>query len=287
MIIQTYIANHLDTQNSYQRSMHFHDTNEIIYSLNDECSFFLGSQSYKINRGVLIFIPEGTIHRKFNPSDLAVDTYTIHYTTAFLRAYSTSNTDFLRIYGNTVACFQIPSEKIELTTNLFKRCLIQDDGSFGSDVQRNFRFLDLLLEFYTYFDLMDQKPSNDPKENSLVTELIKYIELHLTERIVLDELANVFFTSKYNLCRIFKKETGFTIVEYINSNRIRLACTILREENRGYDVGNRVGFSNRSNFIRTFQKLTGMTPGNYAKKYHNLTNVPIFNNFTHDCSRNQ
>jgi len=281
LIAQTFIAKHLEAQNSYQRTLHFHDINEIIFSLNNECSFFLGSQSYKISRGVLILIPEGTIHRKFNPSNLIVDSYTIHYPATLLSAYSTPNTDLSRIYGNTAACVQLPDEKIELATRLFQNCLIADDASYGNDLRRNFRFLDILLEVYPYFDVVGKDSVNKPAESSpLVAELIYYIGLHLTEHLSLDHLSSIFFTSKYNLCRMFKKETGFTIIEYINSSRIRLACSVLRKEKRVYDVGNRVGFPNNSHFIHTFQQLTGMTPSSYLKRYRDLSNPPLFSNFT-------
>ncbi|MPM47901.1 HTH-type transcriptional activator RhaR [bioreactor metagenome] len=280
MITQSYVASHLTEQNSYQRTLHFHDINEILFSLNSECSFFLGSNSFKISRGIMILIPEGTIHRKFNPSNMIVDTYTIHYPTSLLSAYSTPNTNLMRIYGSNAACVQLPDDKIELATRLFEGCLVSDDSSFGCDLRRNMRLLDILLEFYPYFDDGAKHTVSKSEESPFVADLIQYIQSHLTEHMSLDQLANEFFTSKYNLCRIFKKETGFTIVEYINSNRIRLACSILREEKQGYDVGNRVGFSNRSHFIRTFQQLTGTTPGGYAKQYRGYTNAPVFSNFT-------
>jgi oxalate decarboxylase/phosphoglucose isomerase-like protein (cupin superfamily) len=119
MITQTCIANHLKSQQIYQRSPHFHDINEIIYTLNDESSIFLGSHTYKINRGALILVPEGIIHRKSNPTDTIVDTYTIHYPKSLLSSYSTPNTDLTRIFGNTATCIQLPENEIARITRLF------------------------------------------------------------------------------------------------------------------------------------------------------------------------
>ena len=48
---------------------------------------------------MLVLIPEGTIHRKINPSNVTVDTYTLHYPLALLEAYSTPHTDLTQLYG--------------------------------------------------------------------------------------------------------------------------------------------------------------------------------------------
>lgn len=280
MIRQTYVANHLVAQNSYQRTLHFHDSNEIFFSLNDACSFFLGDQLYKIGRGVLILIPEGTIHRKFNPTNLAVNTYTIHYPSALLETCSTPGTDLTLLYGATAACVQLPREEIERAIGLFEACLLPSDGSFGSDMRRNMRFLELLLEFHPFFTAPEAASHDRSEASELVSQLIAYIGEHLTERLSLDRLAGEFFVSKYNLCRQFKKETGFTVVEYVNSSRIRMACSILRREKKSNNVGERVGFANPSHFIHTFQQYTGMTPRSYVNQYREFTNAPIFNNFS-------
>lgn len=280
MVEHTYLAQHRDSQNRYQQTLHFHDINEILFSLNDGCSLFLDDQIYDIRRGVLALIPEGTIHRKVNPSNVQVDTYTLHYHASLLDAYSTPLTDLAAVYGARVLCLQLPEEDIPQATALFERCLAQPDGTYGSDLRRNLYFLDILLQFYPLLSTGrkgDRPPSNI---TPLVAELIGYINGHLTQRLSLDLLANAFFTSKFNLCRQFKKETGFTIVEYINSSRVRKACSLLRQESAVADIGLRVGFPNASHFNHTFRQYTGMTPRQYMQHFKSFTGVPFFNSFT-------
>jgi len=283
VIQQTYLVRHLTAQSSYQRSLHFHDVNEILFSLNDGCSFFLDGQIYPINRGALVLIPEGTIHRKLNLDNTVVDTYTLLYPPSMLEAYSTPCTDLSKVYLDSARCIQIPSGEIGRTSALFEQCLTPPDGSFGSDLRRNMLFLDLLLGFYPLLSNQSDTAVLHSNVSPLVSDMLAFINRHLTERITLERLSNTFFISKYNLCRQFKKETGFTIVEYINSSRIRMACAILRKEQDASNLGARVGFSNASHFIHTFRQYTGVTPLGYKKRYKNFTNVPVFSNFSpHD-----
>ncbi len=280
MISQTYLARHLTAQNSYQRTLHFHEVNEILFSLNDGCSFFLDNQVYDIDRGALVLIPEGTTHRKMNPPNVTVDTYTLLYPPSLLSAYSTPHTDLVQAYGSSAKCIQLPLDQIESATELFRRTLAASDDSFGSDLRRNMLFLEMLLTFYPYLSASPDGTTSHSSISPLVSDMIGYISQHLAEHLTLDQLSATFFVSKYNLCRQFKKETGFTIIEYVNSSRILMACSILRKEKDASDVGARVGLPNASHFIHTFRQYTGLTPHAYKKRFQNFTNVPVFSNFS-------
>ena len=53
-------------------------------------------------------------------------------------------------------------------------------------------------------------------------EVKDYIEIHFTEKITLDELAEHFFINKYYLTRVFKEQFGMSISQYIMQLRIAL-----------------------------------------------------------------
>lgn len=282
MISQTYIARHVVAQRSYQRTLHFHDINEILFTLNDGCTFFLGGQVYPVRRGVLILIPEGVIHRKFNPDnqEIPVDTYTLHFSPALLEAYSTPKTDFTQVFGNISTCIQIPDERIDHTIQLFERCLEEPDGTFGSDVVRNLHFLNILLDVYPLLTKSVDVEKPHSIISPLIADVIRSINSDLTRHISLDGLSSEFFVSKYNLCRQFKQETGFTVIEYLNSSRIQKACRILRQEKQLTNLAARVGFPSQSHFIHTFRRYTGITPREYLARCKQFAEVPLHSNFS-------
>lgn len=273
-----FLARRVEQQSGYQRKLHFHDSNEILFTLNDNCSFFLDGKVFSISRGALMLIPEGAIHQKINPEDVAPISYSIHYPVSFLDAYSTPGTNLKQIYGSRAACVQIQEEQIARMTELFHKCTLYEENTFGSDIRRNVLLLEIFLDLYPL--ITDDMAGNTKSDLSpLISDVIGYINEHLSERLVLDKLAELFFISKYNLCRQFKKETGFTIIQYINNCRISMACSLLRAESGVKDIGNRVGFANTSHFINVFRKETGVTPRVYQKHYKDSADVPFFHNF--------
>ena len=59
----------------------------------------------------------------------------------------------------------------------------------------------------------------------------------------------------------FKSTTGFSVGGYITNYRIRQACALLRKGASVQEAGEQVGFGNNANFIRTFKRIIGITPG--------------------------
>lgn len=51
-------------------------------------------------------------------------------------------------------------------------------------------------------------------------EIILYINENLVQNITLELLSKQFFISKYHLCRLFKKETGMTLIQYVTKKRL-------------------------------------------------------------------
>ncbi len=67
-------------------------------------------------------------------------------------------------------------------------------------------------------------------------------------------------------CRLFKAETGLTLTAYLNNLRIGKARELLTRSRKSLlEIALASGFSNQFHFIRTFKKLTSMTPGVYRK----------------------
>lgn len=280
MAQQTFVSKRIRAQQSYQKALHFHDVFELFFSLNNGSQFFLGDRVYDISRGVVVLIPEGTLHRKINPENLFVDSYAIHFPVSFLEEYSTPKSDLRTAFGDNCSFFQLPEERIDMVKPLFDRCTENPSEVFGEDIRRNMCLVELLLTLYPFISVFSQINSLLSRQTSLITNVIHYINEHISEPLSLDILSNKFFISKYNLCRKFKRETSFTLVQYINSNRVRMACALIREERQISNVGRRVGFLSASHFINTFRKFTGVTPRDCLKRYAESVSAPIFCNFS-------
>ena len=103
-----------------------------------------------------------------------------------------------------------------------------------------------------------------PAENELVGSLMKYLNEHLTESISLEEMARIFFVSKYHLCHTFREHTGTSIISYLTTKRIALAQQHLEDGIPAIRVAELVGFRDYSVFYRAYRKIVGRSPS-YAK----------------------
>lgn len=99
---------------------------------------------------------------------------------------------------------------------------------------------------------------------SIIEKARAFVRSHYQEGITRTEVADsVYLTPEY-LARLFKKETGITIKQYINDYRMERAKELLSGGNvRISDVASQVGFDSFSYFSTVFKKYTGMTPNEY------------------------
>lgn len=67
--------------------------------------------------------------------------------------------------------------------------------------------------------------------------------------------------------RYFKQLTGVTFTSYLNRARIERACVLLSAEGglSINEIAARCGYNSAGQFIATFEKLMGITPGAYRK----------------------
>jgi len=98
--------------------------------------------------------------------------------------------------------------------------------------------------------------------------IIIYIENNYMNQLSLDMIAKHVGYNRNYICSVFKKDTGITIIDYLNFVRISQAASYFSYSD--IDISQvcvRVGFSNVSHFNRTFKKLVGVSPGNYRRMF--------------------
>lgn len=105
-----------------------------------------------------------------------------------------------------------------------------------------------------------------PHYSRTIDKAVKYIHLHLHNPIVLEDVSRAAGISACYLSRLFRKETGMSIVDYIQKERIEAARNMLfYSEYTASQIGEYLCFANQSYFIQIFKKFTGMTPAKYRK----------------------
>ena len=95
---------------------------------------------------------------------------------------------------------------------------------------------------------------------------VDYIYSHLHYRITINELAEHLNLSVSYLSKLFKKEMGINVSEYINELKVEQAKNMLQYSDlKIIDISNYLSFSSQSHFIQVFQKITGYTPHKFRQ----------------------
>ena len=102
---------------------------------------------------------------------------------------------------------------------------------------------------------------------SAVEIIQNFLDTHYAEDIQRNDLSDIVFVSPDHLSRLFKKETGLSLMQYVTKKRITAACSLLAESRMPINrVALQVGYGNFAYFSKIFREITGMTPMNYRKQ---------------------
>ena len=106
--------------------------------------------------------------------------------------------------------------------------------------------------------------------NELICNILDYIDTFINTKITVDDLENTFFYNRYYIMKLFKKEIGLTIIDYINKVRVYNSIMEINEYNNlliKVAVDN--GFYSLEYFSEIFKKEVGMSPKQFQKAMKN------------------
>ncbi|MBO4449932.1 MAG: AraC family transcriptional regulator [Clostridiales bacterium] len=103
-----------------------------------------------------------------------------------------------------------------------------------------------------------------------VRTAIDYIYEHLHTRITLEQLSSLTNLSAPYLSRLFKKETGSAVSDYILSKKLETAKSMLASSSYSIaEISASLAFPSQSYFTNVLKKDCGMTPKEYRNKNRN------------------
>ncbi|MEK0315610.1 helix-turn-helix transcriptional regulator [Cohnella sp. 56] len=106
----------------------------------------------------------------------------------------------------------------------------------------------------------------DEAQDPVIGLALDYIARHYAEDLSLDIVADKLNMTGTYLSTYFKKKQGVNFVEYLHGYRIGKARELLAETDLlVQEIAARTGYLNANSFIRTFKRMTGVSPGEYRK----------------------
>jgi len=115
--------------------------------------------------------------------------------------------------------------------------------------------------------VINEKNNDTQKYHKVVRDAISLIQKNYAT-LTIEQAAESLFISPSYLMYLFKHDTGETFYNYIIDYRIQVACELLQNGKKIYEVSEMVGYKSVKFFSTIFKKRTGLTPSEYAKKNH-------------------
>lgn len=108
----------------------------------------------------------------------------------------------------------------------------------------------------------------DSEYHNISEQIIHLIHEQYDKDITLEDCASKLHYNANYLSSVFKKETHYTFSEYLAAYRLKIAKQWLTENEMTItQIAENLQYNNPQNFIRSFRKVEGMTPGQYRTKY--------------------
>lgn len=95
----------------------------------------------------------------------------------------------------------------------------------------------------------------------IMQQLVEDIEGSLRSKTTLEELTASSYVSKFHLHRVFRRITGYSLMNYVRSRKLAVSLQdLLCSGLRVTDIAQEFGFDHHQSYIRAFKKEFGMTP---------------------------
>ncbi len=106
----------------------------------------------------------------------------------------------------------------------------------------------------------------DIKHADVMRKADMYLRENCTQKIKLEDVANIVYLSPSYFSRIFKREKGETFTKYVNRLRVEKSKPLLLKPNmKMSDIAQIMGFEDQSYYTKVFKSITGVSPLKYKE----------------------
>ena len=266
-------ANRSRLQAGQLMQQHYHACHQLYYIISGSAVFLNGSQRVDARQGSCFLIPAGTPHQMLPVEEGPLECLELKI---FIKD------PFL------LEKLQVPPEPIT-DNGSFKRLLTYAAKNWNSRDPQNRTDIECILSAVLLNFFVDQLHYAHKESRHILTEnysaltkaILVYIEKHFSRPFSLQEMGEQLNYNKNYLCSVFTKDTGVTIVEYLNFVRIRVAMIFFAFYKQDvYTACESAGYGNLSHFSRTFKAMVGMPPREFRKAFSLLTQEDAAKYFT-------
>ncbi|MCR6109692.1 AraC family transcriptional regulator [Bacillus sp. A301a_S52] len=238
---------------------------------------------YHVKPGDVLFLLPHRLHVGYKVSDPGTSYYWFHFNFSsavsilsdqdiqqeITSIRSNPHTSPLKNNGTIMLPVHSRPKYIERIRILSKQLLDVSKANYYNHYAVDYLATSLLIELseqtITHVNTSLEKSSPEKKLDTI----LEWIRIQALNHISVTMIAQEFNYNKDYLTRLFKKETGMTIQEYITMLRLSKAKELLARTNESVKmIAFTIGLKDEKYFMRFFKKFEKMTPSEYREAYY-------------------
>lgn len=247
---------------------HLHDWYELYYLVDGERDYFIRDRTFHLAAGSVAAIPPHEPHRSLGTRALQWERILVSFRPGFLAGSPADHAALLALFHQENPCLQASGKDRARIEAILDDMLHEAESKAESFPLQLSALLTQLLVLLQRMNSQRRQPARPVRSShhARVEPILSFLNQSFPERITLEDLSRRFHISPFYLCKRFRAETGFTVVEYLNQVRIREARRLLEKTDLSIlEVSAQTGFNHVSHFGRLFKATTGQTPRAYRR----------------------
>lgn len=262
----------------YVGVLHKHKFIEIVYIISGKAKHIINENEYLVKKGDISVINPYEAHAFLADSNYGEEfvAYDLMFTPDFLDKACLESDDFSHLSDSFMFYSLFPNEKeFKERFNLVPNCHYDLESVFEKiyNEYQNHKngYVNLIRVYIAEIiikllrRIQDFEKSNiSESQRQIVFNIIEYIENNYSIKINNEEIASKMFFNKNYIAKLFKKQTGLSINEFVREIRLKEACRQLSGSSRNItDIAFDCGFTDMKTFYSLFKKYMGCTPKAY------------------------
>lgn len=256
---------HLTDKETHEIKTHYHDFDKITIFIKGKVSYMIEGKSYELKPYDIVLVRHNDMHQLSVDNREIYERIIVYISPNFMNAYKTESYDlnfcFQKAKEEQSNVLRIPSlEKSSLFRSIVRLEKSFADEGYATELYRQVLFLEFMVHL-NRAALKNHLEFIDTENNhSKVSEILQYINDHLTDELSIDRIADNFFVSKYYMMRQFKQETGYTMGNYISRKRLLLAKELILSGIPSTQACFDCGYKDYSTFSRAYKRFFSESP---------------------------
>lgn len=117
-------------------------------------------------------------------------------------------------------------------------------------------------------------PEKESAEQERLSEILKYLEYHICEKLTVKDICNEFSMSRSAVQLLFHEQLNCGVIDYFNQMKIQRAKDIIRDGSMNLtEIAYFLSYSSLPYFSKQFRLATGMSPSAYASSIKGITDA--------------